>query len=165
MSASDWVYNCEDFRASQRKSKMTTLNPKSGITRRGFFERGAGLFATAGIFAGVSEAKEGLNSDRKVDVARTDPAPMTGKIALEEHFAPPRLRTPTTCNRRWNFSCKCETWVVGESRRWIAAVWNSASSRTLDLGSKPFPTLPKRSPLRGGGTTIWQSTLQNIRND
>jgi predicted TIM-barrel fold metal-dependent hydrolase len=68
---------------------MTTLNPKSGITRRGFFERGAGLLATAGILAGVSEAKEGLNSDKKVDGARTDPAPMTGKIALEEHFALP----------------------------------------------------------------------------
>src|SRR5260370_10261288 len=66
---------------------MTTINPKSGITRRGFFERGAGLLATAGILAGVSEAKEAL--DRKVDVVRTDPAPMTGKIALEEHFAVP----------------------------------------------------------------------------
>jgi predicted TIM-barrel fold metal-dependent hydrolase len=68
---------------------MTTRNPKSGIARRGFLERGAGLFATAGILAGVSEAKEGLISDRKVDVARTDPAQMTGKIALEEHFALP----------------------------------------------------------------------------
>jgi len=64
-----------------------TINPKSGITRRGFLERSTGLLATAGILAGVSEAKEA--PDRKVEGARTDPAPMIGKIALEEHFALP----------------------------------------------------------------------------
>ena len=68
---------------------MTTISPKSGITRRGFFEGGTGLLATAGILARVSEAKEALDSDGKVDRARTVPAPMTGKIALEEHFALP----------------------------------------------------------------------------
>jgi predicted TIM-barrel fold metal-dependent hydrolase len=68
---------------------MTTINPKSGITRRGFFERSAGLLAATGILAGVSEAKEALDSDKKLDVARTDQAPMTGKIALEEHFTLP----------------------------------------------------------------------------
>jgi hypothetical protein len=64
---------------------MPTVSPKSGITRRVFFERGMGLLASTGILAGVSEAKETL--DRRVDVARTESAPMTGKIALEEHFA------------------------------------------------------------------------------
>jgi hypothetical protein len=53
-----------------REIQMTKINPKSGITRRGFFQRGAGLLATAGILAGVSEEKEALD-DKKVDVART----------------------------------------------------------------------------------------------
>ncbi len=69
---------------------MTKINPKSGITRRGFLERGAGLLATAGILAGVGAAKDAPDSDKNnVDAVRTDSAPMTGKIALEEHFAFP----------------------------------------------------------------------------
>lgn len=70
---------------------MTKIDPKSGITRRGFFERGAGLLATTGILAGIGEAKEALDSDKRVDVARTDQAPTTVKIALEEHFTLPEI--------------------------------------------------------------------------
>jgi len=51
-----------------------------------FFARGVGLLASAKILAGVSEAKETL--DTRVDVPRTT-ASLTGKIALEEHFALP----------------------------------------------------------------------------
>lgn len=61
------------------------VNPK--ITRRSFFERGVGLLASAGMLAGVSEAEATL--DTKVDATATEPASMTGKIALEEHFALP----------------------------------------------------------------------------
>jgi predicted TIM-barrel fold metal-dependent hydrolase len=66
---------------------MAIVSPKSWFTRRRFFERSVGLLATTGILAGVSEAK--ATPDREVDVARTEPASMTGKIALEEHFALP----------------------------------------------------------------------------
>jgi gamma-resorcylate decarboxylase len=65
---------------------MATGTPKSGITRRGFFERGVGLFASAGILAGVSEANQ--TPDAKVDETKSK-ASATGKIALEEHFALP----------------------------------------------------------------------------
>jgi len=68
---------------------MTTINPKNGITRRGFFERGTRILATAGILAGASDAKVVLDSDMKVDVVSTGRVPMGGKIALEEHFAVP----------------------------------------------------------------------------
>jgi len=64
---------------------MATVSRNNGITRRGFFERGVGLLASAGIIVGVSEAKETL--DNKVDASRTEPASTTAKIALEEHFA------------------------------------------------------------------------------
>src|SRR5215469_5107567 len=68
-----------------KEAQMSTVSPKSGITRRGFFERGVGLLASAEILC-VSEAKETL--DIKAGVARTT-ASMIAKVALEEHFALP----------------------------------------------------------------------------
>ena len=68
---------------------MTPTKQRSGITRRGFFKGGAGVLASAGILAGVSEAKDGTASGKNQDSARTDLALMAGKIALEEHFALP----------------------------------------------------------------------------
>jgi predicted TIM-barrel fold metal-dependent hydrolase len=66
-----------------------TMNPENGITRRGFFKCSAGTLATAGILAGVSNAQDAYHSDKNPDVAKNDSARMTGKIALEEHFALP----------------------------------------------------------------------------
>jgi hypothetical protein len=49
---------------------MTTINLKRGMTRRGFFERGAGLLAPTGILAGVNEAKEALDSDKNLTTSQ-----------------------------------------------------------------------------------------------
>ena len=69
---------------------MTKSHHKGEITRRGFFERGAGALATAGILAGGLNATEaGPDPGRKLDPATPDPTPKYGKIALEEHFAFP----------------------------------------------------------------------------
>ena len=51
---------------------------------------------------------------------------------------------------RPNLDSSSKTWEAGASRKWIEVVWNSASSRTPDLGSsRPFPILQKLSPHRG----------------
>ena len=69
---------------------MTKIHHRGEITRRGFFERGAGALATAGILAGGLDAKEaGPHPGRELDPAAPDPMPQCGKIALEEHFALP----------------------------------------------------------------------------
>ena len=69
---------------------MTKSHHKGEITRRAFFERGAGTLATAGILAGGLDATEaGPDPGRKLDPATPDPTPKYGKIALEEHFAFP----------------------------------------------------------------------------
>ena len=68
---------------------MTAMNEKSRITRRGLFKQGAGVLATAGILAGVGYAKDATDSGKNQDVSKTDSTLMTGKIALEEHFALP----------------------------------------------------------------------------
>src|ERR1700739_3626726 len=69
---------------------MSKIHYKGEITRRGFFERGAGALATAGILAGGLGATEaGRDPDWKLDAATPDPTPKCGKIALEEHFALP----------------------------------------------------------------------------
>lgn len=63
---------------------------KAEITRRAFFERSAGVLATAGILAGALDATEAARQpSRKLDSATPDPTPECGKIALEEHFALP----------------------------------------------------------------------------
>jgi len=68
---------------------MKTTNQKASMTRRRFFERSAGVLATGGILAGVNTANAAPDSYKNVDAAKTDSVPMTGKIALEEHFALP----------------------------------------------------------------------------
>ncbi|MGC1648888.1 MAG: hypothetical protein WA741_23965 [Candidatus Sulfotelmatobacter sp.] len=45
---------------------MTTSNAKGRITRRGFFERSAGVLATAGILGGIGAAKAVPDSRRRI---------------------------------------------------------------------------------------------------
>src|SRR5216683_1311513 len=73
---------------SKRKSRMT-INQKGRITRRGFIELSSGAVAAAGILAGVDSAEAAPDPGNKVDPAKADSAPITGKIAFEEHFALP----------------------------------------------------------------------------
>jgi len=68
---------------------MTAVHQTSRITRRGFFQRSAGAFATAGILSGIADAKDTSDSGKNNEATKVDSAPMTGKIALEEHFALP----------------------------------------------------------------------------
>lgn len=70
-------------------TEMTPTNQKSRITRRGFFQQGAGALAAAGIFVGADKAKSGSGPASHQELTRPDPPPMTGKVALEEHFALP----------------------------------------------------------------------------
>lgn len=67
---------------------MRTPNDKSVITRRGLFQRAAGIFASAGALSVLPSAKpdrELSNSNQ----SKPDSAPAAGKIALEEHFVIP----------------------------------------------------------------------------
>jgi predicted TIM-barrel fold metal-dependent hydrolase len=64
---------------------MTAINQKDQITRRGFLER-AGALATAGVLAPLNSAEATPDSAEPSETAASDPAPMSGKIALEEHF-------------------------------------------------------------------------------
>jgi predicted TIM-barrel fold metal-dependent hydrolase len=66
----------------------TTIR-KNRITRRGFLELGSAGFAAAGLLADASAAKAAPEPGVKVDTPKPDSAPMTRKIALEEHFALP----------------------------------------------------------------------------
>ena len=73
------------------EQNMKTTNPKNRITRRGFLELGSAAFATAGLLADVDAAKAAPEPGQKVEPAKPDSVPMTGKIALEEHFALPEF--------------------------------------------------------------------------
>ena len=66
-----------------------TINQKGRITRRGFFELSSGAIAAAGILAGIVSAEATPDPGKNVDPAKADSAPITGKIAFEEHFALP----------------------------------------------------------------------------
>src|SRR5690242_10395733 len=69
---------------------MTKIHDQGQITRRGFFERSAGVLATAGILTGGFDATEAApNPAKKSDSPTPDSIPKYGKIALEEHFAIP----------------------------------------------------------------------------
>ena len=69
---------------------MTRIDRKSEITRRGFLERSAGAFATAGILTGgLDAAQASPDQGKKLNPATADPTSKCGKIALEEHFAMP----------------------------------------------------------------------------
>jgi len=64
----------------------------SKITRRGFVQSGAGALATTGIFAGIAEAGSISTFGTTQETAKphsTGVSRMSGKIALEEHFALP----------------------------------------------------------------------------
>lgn len=66
---------------------MTARNQNGKITRRGFLQFSSGAFATTGMLAGVGDAKATPNTGERQNLAKTDPTLMTGKVALEEHFA------------------------------------------------------------------------------
>jgi len=66
---------------------MGTINRKDRITRRGFLELSSAAVATTGLLADVNVAKAATGNP--MDTVNHDPALMTGKIALEEHFALP----------------------------------------------------------------------------
>src|SRR5579863_3468598 len=68
---------------------MNKVDRKNQITRRGFLELGSAAFATAGLLGDANAAKAAPEPEQKVDRAKPDSAVMTGKIALEEHFALP----------------------------------------------------------------------------
>ena len=69
---------------------MPTIDHKGRVTRRRFFERGAGALAAAGLLAGgVDATAVAPDPGKKLDTATPDSAPMPVKIALEEHFALP----------------------------------------------------------------------------
>ena len=68
---------------------MGTIDRKDRITRRGFLELSSAALATAGLLGDANAAKAAPVVANTVDAAQPDLAPMTGKIALEEHFALP----------------------------------------------------------------------------
>ena len=65
------------------------MNEKSGITRRGFFQRGARILGNAAIVTGASKAQIALAAGTGRNLMGIPAKPMAGKIALEEHFALP----------------------------------------------------------------------------
>src|SRR5215831_18149803 len=65
---------------------MVTTNPEGGITRRGFLERSSATLASVRLIGNVYAAESLLSSERMVDSPKPTAVPLTGKIALEEHF-------------------------------------------------------------------------------
>lgn len=68
---------------------METINPRNQITRRGFLELSSAALATAGLLGDANAANATPVAGNAVDPAKADSAPITGKIALEEHFVLP----------------------------------------------------------------------------
>jgi predicted TIM-barrel fold metal-dependent hydrolase len=95
---------------------MKEANKKRRITRRGVFELSSAAFASAGVLAGVNTAKAAQDSRKKVASAKPDAALMTGKIALEEHFAPPDIVEPY-------------------AQRFPPEVWRQISQSLEDMGT------------------------------
>jgi predicted TIM-barrel fold metal-dependent hydrolase len=60
------------------------MDQKGRITRRAFFEGSLGAVATGGILAAVNPAA--ALGVREQQATKSDSAPVSGKIALEEHF-------------------------------------------------------------------------------
>jgi gamma-resorcylate decarboxylase len=93
---------------------MGITDQKVRITRRTFLESSSTVFAAATL-AGVGTPKTAPDGRNGVDAAKSDPAPISGKIALEEHFALPEAADsayqiqPTS-----NFRLRMED--VGETR-------------------------------------------------
>jgi hypothetical protein len=59
------------------------------FTRRGFLELSSAALATAGLLGDANAANATPVAGNAVDPAKPDSAPITGKIALEEHFVLP----------------------------------------------------------------------------
>jgi predicted TIM-barrel fold metal-dependent hydrolase len=70
---------------------MGTINRRDQITRRGFLELGSAALATAGLLGDAKASEAAPVAGNTADTAKPDPAPLTGKIALEEHFVLPEL--------------------------------------------------------------------------
>jgi gamma-resorcylate decarboxylase len=66
---------------------MKAARERDRLTRRSFLELGSAAFATAGALAGGNATKAASGFGTNLDRDKADPASMTGKIALEEHFA------------------------------------------------------------------------------
>jgi 2,3-dihydroxybenzoate decarboxylase len=64
---------------------MMPVNPKAGITRRGFIQTTSAALVAPGILASASTAESGTVKRENQDLGRSDAA-LKGKIALEEHF-------------------------------------------------------------------------------
>ena len=65
---------------------MIATNQEGRVTRRGFLERSSATLATAGLIGNVYAAESPLSSESMVDSPKPSAVPLTGKIALEEHF-------------------------------------------------------------------------------
>jgi predicted TIM-barrel fold metal-dependent hydrolase len=61
---------------------MKALNGEGRVTRRGFFRRASTVLASAGVFSLGTGAQA-------AEAAASDPAPLSMKVALEEHFVIP----------------------------------------------------------------------------
>jgi gamma-resorcylate decarboxylase len=68
---------------------MGTINLRNQITRRGFLELSSAALATAELLGNADAANATSVVGNAVDMAKPDSAPITGKIALEEHFVLP----------------------------------------------------------------------------
>ncbi len=68
---------------------MGTINRKNRITRRGFLELSSAALATTGLLGNANAAKAMPDPGDATDRVKPDSAVLTGKIALEEHFALP----------------------------------------------------------------------------
>jgi gamma-resorcylate decarboxylase len=65
---------------------MGTINRSGRITRRGFLEFSSAALATAGLLGNANATSATPVARKSVDADEPGPAPMIGKIALEEHF-------------------------------------------------------------------------------
>ena len=73
---------------------MEIINRKNRVTRRGFLELASATLATAGLLPDADAATVAPRPGDTADTAKPDSALMTGKIALEEHFALPENIEP-----------------------------------------------------------------------
>jgi len=65
---------------------MGTINRNGRITRRGFLEFSSAALATAGLLGNANAPAATPVARKSMDADEPGPAPMIGKIALEEHF-------------------------------------------------------------------------------
>lgn len=65
---------------------MAGRNPVGRITRRGFLESGSAALASVGLIGNARAAKSVRSSENALNSAKPTSGPVSGKIALEEHF-------------------------------------------------------------------------------